>query len=53
MTDIFKGTFTEAMNIRNLLENINIDVFGVISGGFNPITLQLKAEDFESAKKDN
>ena len=63
MTDIFRGTYFEAMNIRNLLENENIEVFtqnenmssiepwAVTSGGFNPVILKVNDEDFETAKK--
>ena len=63
MINIFRGTFNETMNIRNLLENIYIQVFtenenmtniepGVISsGGFNPVILKVKDEDFKKAKK--
>ena len=63
MINIFSGEFIEAMNIRNLLENVNIEVFTVnelmssiepwiISpGGFKPVLLQVNNEDFEKAKK--
>ncbi|OOG66777.1 DUF2007 domain-containing protein [Flavobacterium sp. A45] len=63
MTDLFSGTYFEAMNIRNLLENENIEVFtqnenmssiepwAVTSGGFNPVILKVRNEDFENAKK--
>ena len=63
MINIFSGTFIEAMNVRNLLENNNIEVFTineymsniepwiVTSGGFNPVMLKIKDEDFEKAKK--
>lgn len=63
MIPIFKGTFSEAMNVRNLLENNTINVFTeneymsniepwiVSSGGLNPVTLRVATEDFEKAKK--
>ena len=63
ITNIFSGTYSETMNIRNLLENINIEVFTqnenmgtiqpwtITSGGFNPVILKVKNEDFEKAKK--
>lgn len=63
MINIFSGTFSETMNVKNLLENINIEVFtenesmaiiepwAISSGGFNPIILKVKNEDFENAKK--
>lgn len=63
MLTIFTGTFTEAINIRNLLEINNIEVFtlnefmsniepwAVSSGGFNPVILQVGSDDFEAAKK--
>jgi hypothetical protein len=63
MINIFRGTFSETMNIRNLLENINIQVFtenenmatiepwAISPGGFNPVILKVKIQDFEKAKK--
>ena len=63
MINIFRGTFSETMNIRNLLENTNIQVFtenenmaniqpwAISSGGFNPVILKVKEDDFEKAKK--
>jgi hypothetical protein len=63
MVNIFSGTFSETMNVKNLLENINIEVFtqnenmsniepwSISSGGFNPVILKVKDEDFEKAKK--
>ena len=51
------------MNIRNIFENINIEVFTqnenmgtiqpqtITSGGFNPVILKVKDEDYENAKK--
>ena len=63
MTDLFRGTYFEAMNIRNLLENEKIEVFTqnenmstiepwvVTSWGSNPVILKVNNEDFENAKK--
>jgi hypothetical protein len=63
MINIFSGEFIEAMNIQNLLENVNIQVFvtnqymsgiepWVVSpGGFNPVILKVNNEDFEQAKE--
>lgn len=63
MTDLFRGTYFEVMNIRNLLENENIEVFTeneymsniqpwtITGGGFNPMILKVNNEDFETAKK--
>jgi predicted naringenin-chalcone synthase len=63
MTNIFSGELIEAMNIRNLLENVNIEVFTVNEymssiepwvvspGGFKPVLLKVNDEDFEKAKK--
>ena len=63
MENIFSGTFSETMNVRNLLENINIQVFtenenmaniepwAISSGGFNPVMLKINDKDFEKAKK--
>ncbi|MEC4049645.1 DUF2007 domain-containing protein [Flavobacterium sp. SUN046] len=62
MANIFSGEFIEAMNIRNLLEIENIEVFTVNEymssiepwvvspGGFKPLILQVNDEDFEKAK---
>ena len=63
MINIFKGTYSEAMNIKNLLENNKIKVFTeneymsniqpwiIAFGGFNPLTLKVNDEDYKSAKK--
>ena len=63
MTNIFSGEIIEAMNIRNLLENENIEVFTlnenmssiepwvVSPGGFKPLILHVNDDDFEKAKK--
>ena len=62
MVDLFRGSYFEVMNMKNLLESCNIDVFVlnenmsiiepwvVTAGGFNPVTLRVKEEDFEKAK---
>ena len=58
MEEIFRGTFIEAMNIRNLLENYKIEVFVfnefmsniepwvVSSGGSAPVILSVNEVDF-------
>ena len=58
----FSGSYFEAMNVRNLLEEKEISVFiqneymssiepwTVTSGGLNPVKLQVDEEDFEEAK---
>lgn len=63
MINIFNGTVTEAMAIRNLLESNNIEVFTqneymsniqpwtVTSGGFNPVTLKVDEQDLDAAVK--
>ncbi len=63
MTNIFSGELVEAMNVRNLLENLNIEVFTVNQymssiepwivspGGFKPVLLKVNDGDFEKAKK--
>ena len=63
MITIFRGTLSQATNIRNLLESNNIEVFThneymssiepwvVASGGFNPVTLKINEEDLERAEK--
>jgi hypothetical protein len=63
MINIFRGTFSEVMNIRNLLEDNNIEVFTeneymsniqpwiITAGGFNPMILKVNNEDFETAQK--
>ncbi len=62
MVDLFRGSYFEVMNMKNLLESCNIDVFVlnenmsiiepwvVTAGGFNPVTLRVNEEDFEKAK---
>ena len=63
MINLFRGDYLEAMNVRNLLETHNIEVFVeneimsslkpwvVASGGFNPVMLKVNDKDFENAKK--
>lgn len=63
MVNIFSGDLIESMNIQNLLENENIEVFianqfmssiepwALTPGGFKAITLKVNDIDFEKAKK--
>ena len=63
MITIFSGAFLEVMGIRNLLESMNIEVFTineqmsciepwiVSPGGVKPMTLKVKDEDFDKARK--
>ena len=63
MINIFRGAYIEAMNVRNLLESNDIEVYTlneymsniepwvVTSGGFNPVILKVNEEDLESAEK--
>ncbi len=62
MTTIYKGTYSEVINLKNLLENSNIASFilnelmaniepwAVTAGGLNPVSLSIQDEDFEKAK---
>jgi hypothetical protein len=62
MTTIYKGTYSEVINLKNLLENSNISAFilnelmasiepwAVTAGGLNPVSLSIHDEDFEKAK---
>lgn len=62
MVVVFNGSYFEAMNVRNLLEEKEISVFiqneymsniepwVVTSGGLNPVKLQVDESDFEDAK---
>ena len=62
MVDLFRESYFEVMNMKNLLETYTIDVFVlnenmsiiepwvVTAGGFNPVTLRVNEEDFEKAK---
>jgi Putative prokaryotic signal transducing protein len=62
METVYSGSYSESMNVKNLLQNININVFvqnevmaniepwTVSSGGTNPIVLQVSKQDFEKAK---
>jgi hypothetical protein len=62
MKIVFSGSYFEAMNVRNLLEEKEISVFSqneymsniepwvVASGGFNPVKLQVVETDFDEAK---
>jgi hypothetical protein len=63
MTNLFRGTYFEAMNMRNLLENKDIQVFtenenmanlepwAVSSGGHNVVILKVNDEDFDVSRK--
>ncbi len=63
MENIFRGPYSEGMNIRSLLENNNIEVFieneymssiepwVIASGGLNPIILKVKDSDIGNAVK--
>jgi len=62
MIAVFSGSYFEAMNVRNLLEEKEISVFTqneymsniepwiVASGGLNPVKLQVDESDFDEAK---
>lgn len=61
MKKVFSGSYSEAMNVKNLLEiqeistfvqnemMANIEPWVVTSGGLNPVTLQVDDTDFEKA----
>jgi hypothetical protein len=61
MKDVFRGTYSEVINIKNLIENIeikafianelmaNIEPWAVTSAGLNPVVLKVADEDFEKA----
>ena len=61
MIQIFNGNYSEAMIIKNILENDNIEVFiinesmsiiepvAISSGGYNAVSLQVNEEDLEKA----
>ncbi|MFD2940903.1 putative signal transducing protein [Flavobacterium notoginsengisoli] len=63
MTEIFKGSYIEVMNVKNLLENAGIQTFianenmsiiqpwSISSGGYNPAILKVQKEDYEIAGK--
>ena len=62
MVEVFRGSYFEAMNVRNLLEGKEISVFTqneymsniepwvVTSGGLNPVKLQVDELDFDASK---
>jgi hypothetical protein len=62
MVEVFRGSYFEAMNVRNLLEGNEISVFAqneymsniepwvVASGGLNPVKLQVDELDFDASK---
>jgi hypothetical protein len=61
MVEVFSGSYFEAMNVRNLLEEKEISVFTqneymsniepwvVTSGGLNPVKLQVDELDLEAS----
>jgi len=63
MVEVFRGSYIEAMNMKNLLENSNIVVFtaneymsiidpwSVAAGGYVPAILKVNKEDYDNAKK--
>lgn len=63
MIEIFRGSYIEAMNIKNLLENNNIPVFtaneymsniqpwSVSAGGNGSAILKIQEKDLEEGKK--
>lgn len=62
MVVVFNGSYIEAMNVRNLLEDRSISVFvqneymsniepwAITSGGFNPVRLQVDEADFDKSR---
>jgi hypothetical protein len=62
MVEVFRGSYFEAMNVRNLLEGKEISVFAqneymsniepwvVASGGLNPVKLQVDELDLDASK---
>lgn len=62
MIEVFSGSYFEAMNVRNLLEGIEISVFTqnehmsniepwvVASGGLNPVKLHVDELDLDASK---
>ena len=62
MIVVFSGSYSEAMNVKNLLEEkeilvftqneymSNIEPWVVASGGLNPVKLQVDESDFEQAE---
>jgi len=62
MIVVFSGSYSEAMNVKNLLEEkeilvftqneymSNIEPWVVASGGLNPVKLQINESDLEEAK---
>jgi hypothetical protein len=63
MKNIFNGNYSEVINLKNLLENSNIEAFiqnenmgaiqpwTITSGGLNPIILKVEDQNFEEALK--
>ncbi|PJJ10618.1 putative signal transducing protein [Flavobacterium sp. 1] len=62
MIEVFRGSYFEAMNVRNLLEGKEISVFTqneymsniepwvVASGGLNPVKLQVDELDLDVSR---
>ncbi|MET3027448.1 DUF2007 domain-containing protein [Flavobacterium sp. UW10123] len=63
MVEIFRGSYIESMNIKNLLENNGISVFianeymsniqpwSVSAGGNSPAVLKVQEKDIADSKK--
>ena len=63
MVEVFRGSYIEAMNVKNLIENNNIVVFTVneylssidpwvvTAGGNAPAILKVNDDDYQTAKK--
>ncbi len=63
MIAIFNGPYTEAMIVKNMLENQGIDVFianenmaliepvAISSGGYNTVTLHVDQTDFDRGQQ--
>lgn len=63
MIEIFRGSYLEAMNIRNLLENCNIyvyvvneymssiDPWAISAGGCAPSILKVEEENYTKAQE--
>jgi hypothetical protein len=63
MIPIYNGSYFEAMNVKNLLENNGITVFianefvsnlapwTVTSGGLNPVTLKIHDDNYAKAEE--
>lgn len=63
MVEVFRGSYIEALNVKNLLENRKIVVFtaneymsiidpwSVTAGGYVSAILKVNKEDYDNAKK--